>query len=1343
MQPSLRFRLKHPDPNQRQDAVLSLIFAPELQYLNDLLECLQDKDRDVRRSVVQALGALHHADAIPALMQGLLDAAEDVALAAEDALSKFPQALPALLDWLSAPEWPQRIAALRGLRHFSLPAHLVHLLPLVQDPVWEVRYQVYLLLGQSQQPDAFESLKLALFREVHPQAHEGIIHGLSLLQMPAASDLLGQIFLATNDEEQAQTLAMALENDGDHCTQLLKTEGLGSPTHFIRSLSALLLAHRTLPVGPLIQPLLMDPQLQVREAAAYALYQIEPHQPFWEALVALYQASEAQFAGALKHLKSFPHPQANTLLLDLIDLLDSSETGNQQRSALITALGESRQQSLVSALLERLLSPERSDPETVALCKALGILDAWCAALPLQGLISHRQPQIQLAAAQALQQIQPEHSCWSQFTQRERLSSAGKQLLYQDLALFPGCALFLQRQALQETEPDNRAAALRALSHGPQSKLAFVHRYLKAYPQAEAETIDPILGLLAQEVPHPEIVRALLPWLETRDQALREATILVLRRLAEPYPELILPLLTHDVWFVRQAALLVLGPREEPDLLRALTQSTQDRDRDVCITSVALLAQTQAPERVELLVELLENGFRDIRAAAAQALGQQADLWALAPLQMALVEDEAEEVRAACASSLGHLGGAGACEALYEALQEEDHAEVWSACLVALHTQDPQQAQVWALRALNETPDFVTPAVLGLLRQSLGALQGLEALIEERLNDAQQASDIPLASAAYRLLIELEPERALEGIESSQPLYRQLALQEIQIPQAESVQLSLILLLNDPDPSLRQQVFQILKRSQTLWPVFVQHAVQEQDPAVQQSVIEGLCDLPSELALPSFHQIFEHSSEPIQRSLIWAVACFLDDGGAQLLLNWLPTCSRPLREQALQVLCRQTAAALPALKALSESWDTELLLLATRSLGQIGAVAVPLLQEIWLRDNLAVQVAVLEALKSLRLPSVLPLLKEAAQSSQDNLRAHAFEVLAVLNETAHPLLLELAQSNQQAQRYDACLTLAQLEPEHPWWQHLQGINSLRVAERRRHAIALHAVFSPELLPFVQHLRHDPATQVRAAYYDLPDRLENPDVAFLLEAERAAAHEVLPVRQAAMLSLNRLAPQRAQVLALRQWPQSQRLWRETLLAVLAETGLPGLAAQALDDPDSGVRLTATAVLGYYRLQNTLPQLLQRLPLENDIEIRCCLCWSLGQLARPEALPALQAALADTDYPVRLQATRALAEIPGTAQLLFELAQEIEQDTLWLTEALKGLQQQPYPPAGDYLLGRFYNAEDPELGQVLLDTLLALKDSEMNERLRGISRQSDHPLSLLCHQTLQEKLPLEVN
>jgi len=203
---------------------------------------------------------------------------------------------------------------------------------------------------------------------------------------------------------------------------------------------------------------------------------------------------------------------------------------------------------------------------------------------------------------------------------------------------------------------------------------------------------------------------------------------------------------------------------------------------------------------------VLRDPDRNLRRAAAEALGQIADPQSAPPLLLAL-EDEHWSVRCSAAAALGRIGSAKALPALLSRLDDED-ATVRRAALAALGDLRDTRAARPLLRALAD-PGLQSTAIEALRRLGPAVLGEVERFypaappeVRKLLVDLAGRIDDP--AAGRLLLAALADESASVRVEAA------LALGDGE--RREALRALMDLKAHDPSPEVRKAAVQALKK---------------------------------------------------------------------------------------------------------------------------------------------------------------------------------------------------------------------------------------------------------------------------------------------------------------------------------------------------------------------------------------------------------------------------------------------------------------------------------------------------------------------------------------------------
>lgn len=1358
MSQSPAFRLRNPNPQIREQTLMELVFDPSLDYLDVLNTMVSDKDRDVRRTLMLALGALNDEGALESLLLGLLDEDNDVVIAAEHALSKLGKSgRDALWQWTKDADWLKRKSALQALKHFDVNVEQIS--GLTRDEIWEVRYTSYLLLGALDvDTDASLALLLNCLRtEEHAQAREGIIYALGSLQTAPACEALLNIFFNARDTEDLDVLAQALEGYGEAIQEPLLRWGLWGASPHGRALSAALLSQTHYSeLEQTLEPLLLDPDRQVRETVSYALYQ-KTENPFWELLAGLYQESETAdmgiFQAALDAILQLAEPVLQEKTRHLLAVYDYTEH-RAQREAIVRGLKAMEAYGAAQVFIEKL--EQSSDVEEAALLiETLGsweIRDAYRVILERFDCEALRND-----VARALCAIAPEEKVWQKFLNRAQLSDGAERELYQHLATFKTALVFLESEALHGESATQRKHALMALLdyqkyHG-YDLADFLTHYLKAYAEAEEETLD-VLIQLSESIPAlPEACfKVLYHWLTLPAENLRRGAMYIIKPHMTHHADDLMALLSHELWFVRQSALELLAPLQTQPVIKAIQAALTDRDQDVRIMAVSLVGQMQTPERLDWLVNVLENGYREIRAVAARALAHFVSHSTVTePLELALVEDEAGEVRQAAIETLAQLQVENLEELIEDALGFEDDPQVWWSAIRALADVNVEAAHHWAIKFLAEYayPETVH-MLLPLFDKYHWPPEPLRTALEnpaEPLNPEQVQQAQQLGLDLLPLLCRVNPELARESLFHEQAAVVAAVILHLPAAILEAEQIWLKSLWRQGNPEVRRAIYMRWSKIDALWAAFSELARDEEDLSLRQIIIEQLGGVDLHKALTLCESLFLKHTEQTQSPLIWSLASHLQQETLtrEVLHGLFRVMSRSqdhVREQVFAMLLRVGGThAFDLLKMCLESWDQELSLSAIQILPHWGERALQPLMDMWSEAQLATQVEILKALLLFE-PSVLQArVAELNEHLKPALRVNALRpfVLEVCarwgTKISRPFLVDYLQQlqevSQRTLRYDLYAGLITLSPEEPLWRILQAANSQLMSTRERALVRLKqwmteqlqavAVYDDlELQSLLSYLGDDEAYTVRLRYYALNCR---GDSSWRNRLIRALRYDVLPIQQLCVYRLSDYFDRQVQEELLGLWASSRYGLKETLLTVLAYNGMPGFSLDALANESDLVRLSASCIAGQHGLQTAEPLLIQHLHGDAQDQVREACCWALGWMKTETAFQALCQVVEESHFALQYQAIRALRYYPEAVLFLLQRLSALQKDRELLVMTLDSLQAlAPHFPddaPAEPLIEVIEMTYDTELRQGCLALLQQLKAPAAARYLKQLS------------------------
>lgn len=1240
---NLIVKLRHPLAHIREAAALELALLADQQAQAPLLAALEDPDPDVRRTVIQALAGLDSAEVVAAIFPYLQDPEPRVAQAAYDAMVKMgAQAVPFLLQHLTHPDWVIRVLVLDVLQSMRQFCPLDQVLALLKAPEWEVREAAVRFLGCLRTGDgisyeqALQTLLGVLHEDEDREVRMAACRALGQMGNPSVAEALLLVMRQSEDESLRLAAAEGLTALGPVVADLIVHQALQDHRSAIRALGAQILGQirAESALRPLIENL-QDEAQAVRMAAALALSQIQPEEPLWVLLYHMFLGEPEISPEAVIELGQSHDQRAIPYLLDEIPRV----APEAWRETLITALGELGDMETILPLAIWLGAPEPAIRAATA--RALGRIGHPLAVEYLIPCLGEADPQVLRQIIEALQHLEPLQPLWPMLLQilspdpEERLEGLSLLPLPLEARLKPFFLSMLNR----ESEPAVQEFLIRLLRSCPEwlTPTAWLKRLQTAQDNpliiAILENLQLLPGLDAQAC-----LPILLRLLESPHEAVREAVIQVLLHLGQDTVSTLLDHIAHELWFVRQACIRILGTLNSHEALPALLAALEDRDRDVRVAAVLALGQMRNPQAVEPLIQALENGFRDVRAAAALALGQLGEHAALEALRTALMEDEAAEVRAQAARALGVLGAETVLTDLFKALAEDEEEVVRIASAEALgHIRHPQ-----VLQGLTAALEDESPAVGMAAVRALGQLAFPESL--EALADILEFGTSDLRAAAASAL------GAMRLPDAVPLLVAALEDEALAVRQAAAKALSQI-----PDKRACEPLIAAFLQNQTELNPFLLEALVALGAIVSEPLLAQLPVIPLE-QVPMVIQILARVGGTAQLEPLLARWQLLPEHLQLETLVWLSAWPSPLLVETLLDYLRRTEnhalrqaladalvqlQAIEALKALLLNWDQEIKQLAVRSLARMGETGLQVLFESFSIPDDRLRLLILQSVAEIHHPRVLTLLHKALSLPGLGLLQAALHALLAQGIEAIPILREALDHPERSIRQQAARALLKLCPQETLWHSLVAMNSQSQEQRVRAPQELVRHPSSESVSALIRALEDESRQVRRqAALSLGQLKVAQARPLLLQALQDWHHDV---REAAVQALGALSdPQDLPTLRALVADPDIRV-RTAVLQVLAHAGDWQCLMEACQDPFTDIRRTAIQMLGEIRCTQALPLLLEKLQEDNEATVRAMAVWSLAEMAVPEVLEPLLQALQDPAVEVRWAAVEALAQL----------------------------------------------------------------------------------------------------
>lgn len=405
--------------------------------------------------------------------------------------------------------------------------------------------------------------------------------------------------------------------------------------------------------------------------------------------------------------------------------------------------------------------------------------------------------------------------------------------------------------------------------------------------------------------------------------------------------------------------------------------------------------------------------------------------------------------------------------------------------------------------------------------------------------------------------------------------------------------------------------------------------------------------------------------------------------------------------------------------------------------------------------DLSVRAEAAEALGRMGKPAADPLIAEALNSPDKDVRSNATRALVAIGEGAIPEMIEAVKSGKPTQKVGAASALGQLATIRAVGSLIGALSAkereVRLTARdslvtlgpaavealiealenkspftRRHAAEAlgelgDAAAAEPLLARLQ----DEHRQVRLAAMYAVGKVKSPLGTLPLIDELGSPDREF--REAAAVSLGQIADPRAVPVLVASLNDPVAAVKEAAAAALGRiqpqdpAPLAGIAA-ATASSDEGTRRAAVFALGQIGNPTSEPVLARRLApgAEPSAKVRRRAAAALGQIANPAGIPALIQAFSDEDWRVNYAAQASLASLgqPAVAPLLAVLQGPGE---LRVRYARKALAEMAEPPVAD-LAGLSRNP-NPATRTVAALALAELKAPAAREALRAMANDSD--------------------
>jgi cellulose synthase operon protein C len=574
--PLLLKALADPDPSVRIAAAHSAITRHVAAAAHSVIEWLGDRDARLRMTACEVLGALPDPEGVAQLARALGDSEATVRASAAAALGEqgSKEATPPLLGKLDDASPAVRAEVVRSLARLGDPRAVVPLVGKAQDSVPEVRQAVARALGELGDLRAAPALVLQL-RDASSDVRSAAVSALGLLRAEKAADAIAPLASDRNPllrRVAVEALGQIASADAVRALMGLLGTGDDASAGLEPSAPRQALVSAGGAAAPLLRALLSNPSSPAAAtSAAWVLGELRSVESVPDIVRAMRRGT-LPTAAALHALSAIGSQEAVPVVLEFVD--DPSpavrkEAFGAAASLLDPAHPDGRAvEPLSSALRDPLLTaPERARAATL-----LGRTGAPRAAPAIEALFSAKDPELRLAAIDALGALGPTAPSG------DAASGVDGTLLAQ----------------LDDADPAVRlhAAVALGLAGGAAARDALVTKLGRDSDTDRSSTLTALGGVMAR-VPSDGAIAGV-------SRALRLA----------PGPD-------------RDALILALGRADTPAAVPALRELLVSPNRDDRRTLATVLAARKASkETTEMLGVLLQDADPSVRAEAAWSLGE-------------------------------------------------------------------------------------------------------------------------------------------------------------------------------------------------------------------------------------------------------------------------------------------------------------------------------------------------------------------------------------------------------------------------------------------------------------------------------------------------------------------------------------------------------------------------------------------------------------------------------------------------------------------------------------------------------------------------------------------------
>ncbi len=735
--PLLLRALEDPDTDVRIAAAHAAIAKHVSAAIHTVLEWLGDRDPRLRLAACEVLRQLPDPAGVAQLARALGDSEVQVRAAAAAALGEqvSREATPPLLGKLDDSSPSVRTVVVAALARLGDPRAVVPLVGKAQDSVPEVRQAVARALGELGDPRAAPALVLQL-RDASSDVRATAVSALGLLHADKAADAVAP--LASDRNPLLRRVAVeALGQMGSAEAVRALLGILGTADDANAGLEASPPREALVSAGaiavPALRAHLAGPATQAAAmSAAWVLGELRSTESIPDIVRAMRQGTLPPTA-ALHALSAMGSPEGVPVVLEFVD--DSNPAVRREALSAAESLLDPTHPDgrAVEPFSSALRDPLLTAPERAKAAVLLGRTGAPRAAPALDALLSAKDPELRLAAIDALGALGPTGSDGPLLVQLEDPNPAVR--LHAAVALGHAGGAMARDSLVSNLERDtevDRGATLTALG-GVMARVpsdgavAALNRTLKFAPGPDRDALILAVGRADTPAALPAL-RDLLGSLNSEDRRTL-ATVLAARKASQATAEMLGVLLSDADAAVRAEAAWSLGEVGGIPAVAGLKRLLGAADPAPAIDAAGAIARIAARARatdlaVAELCPLLADPRGYVRANAAAGLALAATRCGDGAVERRLLQDDIAPVRAAAVRAIARRPlGAQDAHALDHCRTSDPSGAVARLCRTARNapfTTDTEPVEIYVQGDIGVAPEPGAPYVMlladGLLR---------------------------------------------------------------------------------------------------------------------------------------------------------------------------------------------------------------------------------------------------------------------------------------------------------------------------------------------------------------------------------------------------------------------------------------------------------------------------------------------------------------------------------------------------------------------------------------------------------------------------------------------------